>query len=110
MTTFRSDFTEGDIPQLEMEALTRNSNGKLVVIPITGFTIKLRYWHPDVLAIEGNATIIDGDLGLAKFVFPSGLPAGYLYYEWLIVDNGVPVVSVASKRRFKKYVKAKPAA
>lgn len=106
---YRSDYTEGDTPQLEMEALTRGTDGVLKVIDITGFTIKLKFWHPDVLATESAATIIDGILGLAKFVFTTGLPAGYLYYEWLITDSGTPVVSVTSKVRFRKYVKVKKA-
>jgi len=108
-SNFKADYTEGDTPQLEMEALTRGTDGKLKIIDITGFTIKLRFWHPDVLATEPAATIVDAVLGIAKFVFTTGLPPGYLFYEWLITDSGIPVVSVTSKVRFKKYVKAKAA-
>ena len=42
---FKSDYTEGDIPQIEMEAFTRDSKGRKKIINLTGFTIEVRHWH-----------------------------------------------------------------
>ncbi len=104
---FKSDYTEGDIPQIEMEAFTRDTKGRKKIIDITGFIIEVRHWHPTVPKVKSPGAILDAVKGLAKFLFPAALIAGDLYYEWLITDTAG--VNVTSQVRFKKYVRALPA-
>jgi hypothetical protein len=99
MATTRT-FYSGDRPCLRLYAKDLDGN----VLPLTGFTVTFRYKNGTAAAVEGAATIVDADLGIAEFWVPTGLAAGDLWWEWKIVDGSGRPATGPQKRRHAEVI------